>query len=304
MLGAAQPAGITQGTGELHALRPQALALRPQEQGQSRVECSELKSRILARAVPYCAMLPPSYGQDRSRRYPVAYYLHGLGDNEQSLVNLGGWSIYDQLAREKKIGEFLVIAPAAFASFYINSRDGKLRYEDFFMQEFLPAMEKKYRIGTTGGQRGIMGVSMGGYGALHYGFKYPQKFAAVSANMPALIEQLPREPSGEGQERLMGAIFGNPPDRAFYESNSPFHLARTAPVAALRRMTIYFDCGAGDRYGFANGTQAMDQLLTKRGVGHESHIYGGGHDWQFVLEHFGASLEAQSKALVRNRGAK
>ena len=53
-------------------------------------------------------MLPPSYARDKARRYPVAYYLHGLGDNEQSLVNLGGWSIYDRLMREKKIGEFVV----------------------------------------------------------------------------------------------------------------------------------------------------------------------------------------------------
>jgi S-formylglutathione hydrolase FrmB len=93
----------------------------------SKVECSTLQSKILARQVPYCVMLPPSYAQDAARRYPVAYYLHGLGDNEQSLVNLGGWSIYDRLMREKKIGEFVVAAPAGFASFYINSRDGKFR---------------------------------------------------------------------------------------------------------------------------------------------------------------------------------
>jgi S-formylglutathione hydrolase FrmB len=263
----------------------------------TRIECANFESRILARAVPYCVMLPPSYAQDKSRRFPVAYYLHGLGDNEQSLVNLGGWSIYDRLIREKKIGEFALIAPAGFTSFYINSRDGKFRYEDFFFQEFLPAMEKKYRIGTTRSQRGIMGISMGGFGALHYGFKYPEKFAAVSANMPALIEHLPRELTEEWQRRLMGEIFGNPPDMAFYEKNSAFHLALAAPLPALKRMTVYFDCGSHDRYGFNAGSEAMDKLLTQRGVPHEAHIYPGGHDWPFVLEHLAASLEAQSKGL-------
>ena len=124
------------------------------------------------------------FAENKARRYPVAYYLHGLGDNEQSLVNLGGWSIYDRLMREKKIGEFVVLAPAGFASFYINSRDGKFRYEDFFLHEFLPAMEKKYRIGTTRSQRGILGVSMGGYGALHYGFKYPECFPPSARTCP------------------------------------------------------------------------------------------------------------------------
>jgi S-formylglutathione hydrolase FrmB len=266
-------------------------------EAHSKVECSTLQSKILARPVPYCVILPPSYARDQFRRYPVAYYLHGLGDNEQSLVNLGGWAIYDQLMSGKKIGEFVVVAPAGFASFYINSSDGKFRYEDFFLEEFMPAMEKKYRIGTTASQRGIMGISMGGYGALHYAFKYPEKFSAVSANMPALIEHLRRELVPEWQHRLMSEVFGDPPDPAFYEKNSPFHLADTAPVGALRRMTINFDCGAQDRYGFDSGTVAMDKLLTRRGVAHQAHIYPGGHDWQFVQQHFAAVLEAQSKGL-------
>jgi S-formylglutathione hydrolase FrmB len=190
-----------------------------------------------------------------------------------------------------------VVAPAGFASFYINSRDGKFRYEDFFLQEFLPAMEKKYRIGATRPERGIMGISMGGFGALHYCFKYPEKFAVASAEMPALIEHLPHDLSQSWQQELMGDIFGDPPDLLFYEKNSAFHLARTAALPALRRMTIYFDCGAHDRYGFNAGTLAMDKLLTQRGVPHEAHIYPGGHDWPFVLAHFAASLEAQSKGL-------
>jgi S-formylglutathione hydrolase FrmB len=263
----------------------------------SKIECSTLPSKILHRDVPYCVMLPPSYAQEKDHRYPVAYYLHGLGDNEQSLVNLGGWSIYDRMMSEKKIGEFALVAPAGFTSFYINSRDGKFRYEDFFIQEFLPAMEKKYRIGTTRSQRGIMGISMGGFGAFHYAFKYPEKFAAVSANMPALIESMPREFTQDWQRKLMGAIFGDPPDTAFFDKNSAFHLARSAPVASLKHTTIYFDCGAQDRFGFYEGTKAMDKLLTSRGVPHETHIYPGGHDWPFVLEHFPASLEAQSKGL-------
>jgi S-formylglutathione hydrolase FrmB len=264
---------------------------------QSKVECSALNSTILSRQVPYCVMLPPSYAQASARRYPVVYYLHGLGDNEQSLVNLGGWAIYDRLMREKSIGEFVLVAPAGFSSFYVNSRDGKFRYEDFFLHEFMPAMEKKYRIANSRRERGIMGVSMGGFGALHYAFKYPEMFAAVSASVPALIERLPTEFYEDWQRELMGEIFGDPPDLAFYEKNSVFHLANTASLPALKRMTIYFDCGVQDRYGFNVGTLALDKLLTRRGVPHEAHIYPGGHDWQYVLDHFAASLEAQSKAL-------
>lgn len=263
----------------------------------SKVECATLPSKILARSVPYCVVLPPAYAAEKQRRFPVSYYLHGLGDNEQSLVNLGGWALYDRLLREKKIGDLVLIAPAGYASFYINSRDGRYRYEDFFLREFLPAMEQKYRISTTRAGRGIMGISMGGFGALHYAFKYPERFAAVSANMPALIEQLPPA-SNEMERRLVAELMGDPPDMKYWDRNSVFPLARNAPLPALQRMNIYFDCGAQDRFHFNVGLEHLDRLLTSRGVKHEAHVYPGGHDWNFVLEHLGASLEAQSRALA------
>jgi len=71
----------------------------------------------------------------------------------------------------------------------------------------------------------------------------------------------------------------------------------TLPLASLKSMKIYFDCGDRDHYGFNVGAQQLDDVLKSRGVPHEAHIYPGGHDMQFVLEHFGASLEWHSKAL-------
>lgn len=267
--------------------------------GASKVECANFASRTLDRNVPYCVVLPPAYFQQKPRRFPVAYYLHGLGDNEQSLINLGGWAEYDRLRREKKIGDMVLVAPAGFTSFYINSRDGRLRYEDFFLHEFMPAMEKKYRIANTRAGRGIMGVSMGGFGALHYAFKYPSMFAAVSANMPALIERLPERMAVDWQQRLLGALVGDPPDTRYFDSISVFHLARLAPRSELNRMSIYFDCGAQDRYRFNLGTEALDRQLAAQGIAHEAHIYPGGHDWRFVLDHLGASLQAQWRALAQ-----
>ncbi len=142
-----------------------------------------------------CAIAPScrtSFDQDKTRQYPVLYYLHGLGDNEQSLLNFGGWDVISELRRQGKIGDFIVLAPSAGHTFYINSADGKMRYEDFFLKEFMPQMEKKYRAEGTRATRGITGVSMGGYGALRLAFKYPDEFAAVSAQMPALMADLPQ----------------------------------------------------------------------------------------------------------------
>lgn len=241
-------------------------------------------------------MLPPSYDDDKNRRYPIVYYLHGLGDNEQSMINAGGWSRYEDLLADKKVGEFLVVTPNGYRGFYINSRDGSFRYEDFFMKEFIPNIERKYRVKAERASRGIMGISMGGYGAFHYAFKYPQMFTSVSAHMAALRKSAPPELGGTSQGELMSSIFGARFDSVYYRLNSPFTLAEKAPLAELKRMHIYFDVGRTDNYNFDAGGEEMHKLLDHRGVPNEFHIYPGRHDMAFVLEHFSASLIAHSKA--------
>src|ERR1700719_1443213 len=114
-------------------------------QTTGRVECQSVKSKILGRSVPYCILLPPGYDVQKTQRYPVLYFLHGLGDNEQMFLHSGGWNLVEDLWEQHQLGEFLIVTPAAGASFYVNSHDGKQRYEDFFLREFMPAMEGRYR---------------------------------------------------------------------------------------------------------------------------------------------------------------
>jgi S-formylglutathione hydrolase FrmB len=276
------------------------LWLAPLLHAQGRAECSVIKSSILDRPVRYCAFLPDSFDHDKTRQYPVLYYFHGLGDNEQSLLNFGGWDVIGELRRQGKVGDFIVLAPSGGHTFYLNSANGKVKYEDFFIKEFIPQMEKKYRAEGTRATRGITGVSMGGYGALRLAFKYPDQFAAVSAQMPALIGDLPKDftaggPGSHGS--LMGDVFGSPFSRAYFERNNVFYFARNDSAASLKRMKIYFNVGNNDDYGFEQGAQRLDQLLNSRGVPHEFHIYSGGHDPQFVVRHFGDVIEWQWKTI-------
>ena len=276
------------------------LCLAPLLHAQGRAECAVIQSTILARPVRYCAFLPASFDQDKARRYPVLYYLHGLGDNEQSLLNFGGWDVISDLRRQGKIGDFIVVAPSAGRTFYLNSENGKILYEDFFIKEFIPQMEKKYRAQSTRATRGITGVSMGGYGALRFAFKYPDQFAAVGAQMPALIAELPKDLNAGGPGSpgsLMGDVFGSPFDRAYFDRNNVFYFARTDSAPSLKRIKIYFDVGNNDDYGFEQGAHQLHQLLTSRGIPNEFHIYPGRHDAQFVIRHFGDVMEFQWKAI-------
>lgn len=274
------------------------LLLAAPARAAGRAECRSMPSRILSRSVAYCVLLPPSFDAQKARRYPVLYFLHGLGENEQVLLNSGGWNLIQDLWEQKQIGEFLVVAPDAGRTFYIDSRDGRVRYEDFFIREFLPYIESRYRARPGRRARGITGVSMGGYGALRLAFRYPGLFGSVSAHSAALVEKLPRArldgPEAAALSRAMGGAFGAPFDRAFWDRQSPFALVKNgARPAGLR---IYFDCGTEDEFGFYAGARAFHELLVSRGIAHEFHLYPGGHDWSYFARHFPASLEFHSHA--------
>jgi S-formylglutathione hydrolase FrmB len=263
-----------------------------------RAECRSVPSKILARSVSYCVLLPPSYDAGRVRRYPVLYFLHGLGENEEVLLNSGGWNLIQDLWDQKQIGEFLIVAPDADRTFYINSRDGKVRYEDFLIQEFLPFIESHYRIRADRTHRGITGVSMGGYGSLRLAFRFPGLFGSVSAHSPALIAKLPRAEFDSSSSSLLasalGSAFGSPFDPVFWDRESPFTLVRNGPRPI--GLQIYFDCGTEDDFGFNKGAQAFHDLLLSRKIPHEFHLLPGRHDEAYFAQHIPASLEFHSRA--------
>jgi S-formylglutathione hydrolase FrmB len=260
-----------------------------------RVECNSLPSKILSRSVPYCIVLPPSFDANKSADFPILYFLHGLGDNEQFLVHSGLWNVVSDLRDNHELKDFLIATPDGAAGFYINSRDGKNRYEDFLIQEFLPFIEKRYRVSPGRANRAIDGVSMGGFGALHLAFRHPQLFSSVSAHSAAIIDKLPSFASAAAppspRTRIFGGVFGNPLDPTFWQQNSPLTIARSANLTGLK---IYFDCGDQDDYGFEAGASSLDKILTSRHVPHEFHLYPGRHDYSYFSAHIPSSLSFAS----------
>jgi S-formylglutathione hydrolase FrmB len=276
-------------------------------QAQSRIDCNALNSQILKRVVHYCVYLPASYNvvspglmKRPPFRYPVLYFLHGLGDNEQTLFNSGGWTLLDDLHRQGKMGDFLIVAPEGRRSFYINSADGSVRYSDFLVREFIPQIENKYLIRAGRGGRAISGISMGGYGALRLAFAHPEMFSAVSAQSAALITETPQQldaaaRSGAPMARTLTSVFGDPIAAAHWNENSPFVLAKKNS-AALQKLKIYFNCGQDDNYGFEKGAASLHQLLQKENISHEYHPYPGDHSLTYFLSHFEEVMEFHSHA--------
>lgn len=263
---------------------------------QERADCRAFRSAILYSSVRYCVFLPASYStaEGKAERYPVLYLLHGLGGNAQSAALDGEWNALQDLRRAHKVGDFLVVAPDGWDTFYINSRDGKTLYGDFFLKEFMPFIERSYRVRPGRASRGITGFSMGGYGALRIAFGHPELFGAVSAHSAALMREPPMgvnvgASSGNLAAQLLTQVFGNPIDLKFWNLNSPFVLARKN-AALISKMKIYFDCGTEDSFGFYTGASELNQTLDALKIAHEFHLYPGGHSVSYLLAHRDASF--------------
>ncbi len=266
---------------------PAALA-----QSQTTVECDTISSAILSRPVNYCVALPADYSASASARYPTLYFLHGLFENERSWTDRGGEEVLDGLLKEGQVGKFIVVLPSGGRTFYVNSFDGTQRFEDFFIQELVPALDRKYRTLAGVATRAITGVSMGGYGALHLGMRHPDVFSSASAHSAALASKFPNPLPTEGRwafyARVLQGPFGTPLNEAYWESNSPLTLAEHPDSFAS--LKVYFDCGDQDRYGFDEGARELDRILTEKKFPHEFTLRPGGHGWTYLNQYLKFSL--------------
>jgi S-formylglutathione hydrolase FrmB len=259
------------------------------------IQCGSVTSKILNRPVDYCVDLPADYASTASKRYPTLYFLHGLFGNDQRWIDRGGKEIFDQLTADGTIGKFIVVLPNGGETFYINSEDGKDRYEDFFIQEFIPFIDQHYRTITTKEARGISGLSMGGYGALHLAMRHSDLFGSVTATSAVLITGFPNPIPTEGRwqfySRILSHAFGSPLNQAYWEENSPLTLAKDP--SKFQGLKIYFDVGDHDRYGFEKGAAILDQILDKESYPHTYVLRPGGHGWEFLDQYMKYSLSFQ-----------
>jgi S-formylglutathione hydrolase FrmB len=263
---------------------------------QGRIDCNALQSHLLGESVHYCVMLPPDYDAATAghspRRYPVIYFLHGLGDNEQTLFKGGGWDLIQDLRQKGQVSDFLLVAPEGRRTFYINSADGRVHYSDFFIREFIPYIESHYSIRRERSARAISGFSMGGYGALRFAFAYPELFSSVSAQSAALMT----EPPQQAKSGQLGVVFGNPIDVRHWNENSPFALAkRNRAHIRASGLSIYFNCGSEDEFGFDQGAEELHRQLQAEDIRHEYHLYPGNHGGEYFLAHLGEVLKFHAR---------
>jgi enterochelin esterase-like enzyme len=145
---------------------------------------------------PVLVYLPPAYAAEPTRRFPVVYLLHGLGMKPADWERSGpgrpplSTAITSALRAGKIPAELIVVyangANAHVGSLYMNSSLAG-RWEDALVQDLVAWVDARYRTLPQAASRGVTGLSMGGFGALRFGFLHPDSFGAVYALSPAFI---------------------------------------------------------------------------------------------------------------------
>jgi enterochelin esterase-like enzyme len=244
-----------------------------------------IKSTILNREVHYTIYLPSDY-YTSERNYPVTYLLHGHGDADDGWIQFGEVNrLADDAIKTGKIPPMIIVTPDGFGSFYINAADGSFNYEDFFIKELIPHIEKTYKVKAEKRFRGISGLSMGGYGSLLYALKYPELFAAAAPLSAAIWTPDQIKEMSKSQfdgyfinsigKNLMGADRLTPT----WLANSPLGLIDKKTKEELSSVRYWIDCGDDDFLTIGNAQ--LHIALTNKNVPHEFRMRDGAHNWTY-----------------------
>ncbi|MEN9701476.1 MAG: hypothetical protein RIR55_796 [Bacteroidota bacterium] len=244
-----------------------------------------VKSTILNREVHYTIYLPSDY-YTNERTYPVTYLLHGYGDADNGWVQFGEINrLADAAIKDGSIPPMIIVTPDGFKSFYINAADGSMNYEDFFIKELIPHIEKTYHVKAEKRFRAIAGLSMGGYGSLLYALKYPNLFVAAAPLSAAIWTNEDYENMQAGMyNTYFGSTIGKDlkgKDRltATWYKNSVFSIIGEKKTEELAAVKYWIDCGDGDFLTVGNAQLHID--LTKKNVPHEFRMRDGEHNWTY-----------------------
>ncbi len=262
-----------------------------------------MQSTILGGERKYAVYLPPGYDTS-SRSYPVLYLLHGGGDDQTGWVQFGEvQSIADKVIAEGKATPMVILMPDANTGQrgYFNDAKGEWRYEDFFFEEFMPFVEKKYQIKSEKRYRAVAGLSMGGGGSFMYALHHPELFSSacpLSASTGPLSFEEARDRAlrtkPDGNAKVESEKPSEEQLKAHYLRHSTLELIKSMPDDQKKAVRWYIDCGDDDF--LYEGNALVHIAMRKKDIPHEYRVRDGGHKWSYWRESFPTVLSFISQS--------
>lgn len=237
-------------------------------------ETLQLDSKLMARSMPYRVIFPSApFGEERGR-YPVIYLLHGLTGH------FNNWSEKTKIREYAGMNHVIIVMPEGGDGWYTDSTAvANDKYESYIIKELIPEIDKNYRTIADRDHRAIAGLSMGGYGALKFGMKYPELFSLAGSFSGALDAASFSEKAAGAIGKTIDSIFG-PAESEARKSNDIFRMVKEITPEKTKTLPfLYVDCGTED-FLFQNNLDFV-QLLVEKKVPHEFRQLPGGHNWRY-----------------------
>ena len=254
-----------------------------------------MQSRLLKMDRKYAIYLPPDY-ETSTRSYPVLYLLHGAGDDQTGWIQFGEvLTIADEAIKSGMATAMIIVMPDANTGKrgYVNDAKGEWPYEDFFFQEFIPFIEKTYRIRAVKQYRAIAGLSMGGEGTFIYALHHPELFSSAcplsAATGPKNIEELKTYNLWQGVDGI-----ADKDKEAYFKKYSVLSLIENLPGTQKKAVRWYIDCGDDDF--LFEGNSLVHIAMRKKEIPHEFRIRDGIHSWTYWRASLPKVLEFVSMA--------
>ncbi len=273
--------------------------------------------------------LPPSYRKTPARRYPVAYYLHGVWGSETDWTGSGQLDLVMDSLINAGGPEMIVVMPDGDDSWYTTwnalitadacrktpiatheSADTYCvawqHYDDYIARDVVQFTDKKYRTRANRAHRAIAGLSMGGYGAITLALSYPDVFTAAASHSGTLAplfagpvpfdghpvwaaDQSDLEKIWGGLYKTIAPAFGH--DTAAWWSRDPARRLHSLIAKKGKAVVpdMFADVGVDD--GLAvNQTRAFKWEAWQEGIPIEYHEWPGAHNWEYWRAHVPQSL--------------
>ncbi len=267
-------------------------AIRTETVSGSFIREEKLDSKLMARQMPYELIVPYDYYSEasKSKRYAVIYLLHGLTGHSDN------WATKTKLNEYAVKYQYIFVMPEGANGWYSDSATvPNDKYESYIVQELVPEIDKKFRTKADRSGRIIAGLSMGGYGAIKFGLKYPENFALVGSFSGALGATSWGEKTAGNIGKTIDAVFGAD-ESDTRKANDIFKIVREISDEKKKLLPfIYLDCGTEDFLIKSNRDFAA--LLFEKKIPHEFRQLPGKHDWTFWDAQVREFLELSEKII-------
>jgi enterochelin esterase-like enzyme len=232
-------------------------------------------SASMNKEIGYNIWLPPDY-ENSAQRYPVVYWLHGRNNTESS-DQYPAHFLAEGIAKGTLAPIILVYASGGSQTNYCDSYDGKYLGETTVIKELIPYIDQHYRTIAARDGRSIQGMSMGGFGCMRLGLKYPDLFSSIVAFAGGF--RRPEEIGAGGPS--YGEMFNN--DQELFRAQHPETLARRNADKIRGRVAISMYVGDKDP-GLANNRQ-MHAVLEEMRIPHDYREFDGiAHNLKLLSE--------------------